>query len=233
MRVLCIEDDDVLARLVQLGLRPMGFAVDRAATADEGLSAIAAVAYDAVVLDLTLPDADGLTVLKELRARRNTTPVLILSARNKTEQRVAGLDAGADDYLPKPFEIPELAARLRALTRRPRTLLGSELTCANLAYIPAEHTALVDGIPFPLPRREASVLEMLLRNAGRPISKATLEDRLYAFGEEVASNAVEVHIHHLRKRLAAAGVAARIETRRGTGYLITPAGRGDAPERGA
>jgi DNA-binding response OmpR family regulator len=221
MRVLCIEDDETLARIVQLGLKRLSFAVDHASTAEEGLSALAGVAYDAVVLDLTLPDADGLTVLKGLRDRRNGTPVLILSARNRMEQRVAGLDAGADDYLPKPFEVPELAARLRALARRPRSVLDVELTCSNLSYVAAEHTALVDGQPFPLPRREANILEALLRSVGRPVSKATLEDRLYAFGEEVASNAVEVHIHHLRKRLAAAGAAVRIETRRGTGYLIT------------
>ncbi|MCB4821357.1 response regulator [Roseicella aerolata] len=233
MRVLYIEDDDVLARLVQLGLRRTGLAVDHAATAEEGLSALDSIAYDAVVLDLTLPDADGLTVLRQLRARRNTTPVLILSARNRMTQRVAGLDAGADDYLPKPFEVPELAARLRALARRPRTLIGAELTCANLTYIPAEHTMRVGGNSIPLPRREASVLEILMRNAGRPVSKPILEERLYAFGEEVASNAVEVHIHHLRKRLAAAGVTARIETRRGTGYLIAAAGPGVAPGRDA
>jgi DNA-binding response OmpR family regulator len=201
----------------------MGFAVDSARTGEEGLSALAGMPYDAVVLDLTLPDTDGLTVLKGIRAHRIVTPVLILSARSKTAQRVAGLDAGADDYLPKPFDFSELAARLRALSRRPQNLLGTVLACGNLAYVPAEHTALVGGTPFPLPRHEATVLESLLRNIGRPISKPVLEDRLYAFGEEVASNAVEVHIHHLRKRLAEAGAAVRIETRRGTGYLITAA----------
>jgi DNA-binding response OmpR family regulator len=222
MRILYIEDDEVLAQVVQLGLKPMGYAVDLAPTAEEGLSALASVPYDIVVLDLTLPDADGLSVLKSLRARRDSTPVLILSARGKTAQRVAGLDAGADDYLTKPFEVPELAARLRALSRRPRSALGAELSCANLVYVPAEHTAFVNGEPVSMPRREATVVERLLRNRGRPVSKAMLEDKLYAFGEEVASNAVEVHIHHIRKRLAAAGAEVRIETRRGTGYLIIP-----------
>lgn len=221
MRILCIDDDSIIAALVQRELGRAGFAVDCVGTGEEGLLAVAATPYDGILLDLSLPDDDGLSVLKGIRKRRIYTPVLILSARNKTAQRVAGLDAGADDYLPKPFDFTELAARLRALSRRPRSLLGTPLTCGNLSYVPAEHTALVGGTPFPLPRREATVLESLLRNTGRPLSKATLEDRLYAYGEEVASNAVEVHIHHLRKRLAEAGAAVRIETRRGTGYLIT------------
>ena len=225
MRILYIEDDEILSQIVQIGLKPLGYAVDLAGTAEDGKTALGAVGYDAVVLDLTLPDADGMTVLKWLRDRRNNTPVLILSARTKTSQRVAGLDAGADDYLPKPFEVPELAARLRALARRPRRLLGSELVCGNLVYVPAEHTAFVGGEAVALARREATVLENLLRNKGRPVSRSALEDKLYAFGEEIASNAIEVHIHYIRKRLAAAGADVRIETRRGTGYLITEAGR--------
>jgi DNA-binding response OmpR family regulator len=220
MRVLSVEDDDVLALLVVMGLKPLGFAVDRVATAEDCLAALATVVYDVVILDLTLPDADGITLLKQMRKRHDATPVLILSARSKTEQRVAGLDAGADDYLSKPFELSELAARLRALARRPAQVLGAELVYGNLVLIPAEHAANVDGVPLVLPRREAMVLENLMRSAGRPVSKTVLEDRLYAFGEEVASNSVEVHVHHLRKRLAAAKADVRIETRRGTGYVL-------------
>jgi two-component system response regulator QseB len=223
MRVLSVEDDDVLALLIQVGLKPLGFAVDRVATAEDCFAALSTVAYDIVILDLTLPDADGITLLRQMRARLDATPVLILSARNKTEQRVAGLDAGADDYLSKPFELSELAARLRALARRPAKVLGAELICGNLVYTPAEHAASVDGIALVLPRREAMVLENLMRSAGRPVSKAMLEDRLYAFGEEVASNSVEVHVHHLRKRLAVTKADVRIETRRGTGYVLVPA----------
>jgi DNA-binding response OmpR family regulator len=198
----------------------MGFAVDRVATAEDCLAALATVVYDVVILDLTLPDADGITLLKRMRKRHDATPVLILSARNKTEERVVGLDAGADDYLSKPFELSELAARLRALARRPAQVLGAELAYGNLLLIPAEHAAVVDGVPLVLPRREAMVLENLMRSAGRPISKAALEERLYAFGEEVASNSVEVHVHHLRKRLTVAKADVRIETRRGTGYVL-------------
>jgi DNA-binding response OmpR family regulator len=220
MRVLYIEDEKVLANLVRMSLKPLGFAVDHMETADDGLAALDATNYDAVLLDLNLPDEDGIQVLRRLRARRDDTPVLILSARRNTDQRILGLDAGADDYLPKPFQIPELAARLRALARRPRKLLGTELACGNLVYLPAEHTALVDGTPVPLPRRVASVLEHLIRNVGRPVSKSALEDKLYSYGEEVASNSVEVHVHALRKRLAAAGASVRVETRRGTGYVL-------------
>jgi len=222
MRILYIEDETVLADMVRLALKPMGFTVDHAETAEDGYAALDTTDYDAILLDLNLPDADGIEILKRLRTKRNATPVLILSARTKMDQRVRGLDAGADDYLAKPFEIPELAARLRALARRPRAMLGTELVCGNLVYHPAEHTALVDGQPVQLPRRVASVLEHLIRNAGRPVSRPTLEDKLYAFGEEVASNSVEVHIHALRKRLAQAGATVRVETRRGTGYVLLP-----------
>jgi DNA-binding response OmpR family regulator len=220
MRVLYIEDEKVLADLVQKSLKLKGFAVDHVVTAEDGLTALDVAEYDAILLDLNLPDADGIEVLKRLRAKRNNAPVLILSARRDTDQRIHGLDAGADDYLPKPFQIPELAARLRALARRPRRLLGTELTCGNLIYVPAEHTAIVDGKQIPLPRRVAMVLEHLIRNAGYPVSKSVLEDKLYSFGEEVASNSVEVHVHALRKRLTEAGANVRVVTRRGIGYVL-------------
>jgi len=222
MRILYIEAETVLADMVRLALKPMGFGVDHVETAEDGYAALDATDYDAILLDLNLPDADGIEVVRKLRAKRDATPVLILSARTKMDQRVRGLDAGADDYLPKPFEMPELAARLRALTRRPRTMLGTELACGNVVYRPAEHLAMVEGRPVALPRRRASVLEHRLRNAGRPARKPALEDNIYAYGEEVASNSVEVHIHALRKRLSEAGANVRVETRRGTGYVLLP-----------
>jgi DNA-binding response OmpR family regulator len=221
MRILFIEDDIVLAQFVKLSVKPQGIAVDHFGNGDEGLEALAVTAYDLVVLDLTLPDMDGLALLRNIRQARNSTPVLILSARDAVDQRVAGLDAGADDYLAKPFEITELCARIRALSRRPRAALDTSLACGNLVYSPAEHGATVDGQPLALPRREAMVLEVLIRNAGRPVSKSLLEDRLYAYGEEIASNSVEVHIHHLRKRLKNVRATLEIQTKRGTGYVLT------------
>lgn len=220
MRILCIENNATVAAIVKSGLQHAYLAVDHFATAEDGLQAIANVHYDAVVLDLNPPDFDGLTLLKRLRAARNTAPVLILSARNKAAERIVGLDAGADDYLPKPFEVEELVARVRALLRRPSGMMPVELACGNLAYRPDTHVAVVAGQEYALPRREAALLEHLLRNVGRPVSKSTIEDRLYAFGEEVASNAVEVHIHHLRKRLAAMEAEVGILTIRGTGYVL-------------
>jgi two-component system response regulator TctD len=231
MRILCIEDNPTLARLMKAGLGQVGFAVDHTATAGDGLHAATTMSYGVIVLDLGLPDLDGLALLKKLRATRNATPVLILSARGKSDERVAGLEAGADDYLAKPFELPELVARLRALLRRPATMVPVELAYGNLVLRPGTHTAVVDGRETQLPRREAALLEHLLRNQGRPVPKSAIEDSLYAFGEEVASNAVEVHVHFLRKRLAALGALLRIETIRGTGYVLRAA-EAPSPSRG-
>lgn len=239
MRILCVEDNEIITTLVKANLQRLGFTVDVVGNAEDALSALAAICYDALVLDLNLPDADGLAVLQRLRAAGNSIPVLILSARHKSAERIAGLNAGADDYLPKPFAVEEVAARLRALLRRPSGMLSVELRCGNLAFRPDTHTARVGGAELILPRREASVLEHLLRNAGRPVAKSAIADRLYAFGEEIASNAVEVHVHFLRKRLAAMGATARIETLRGIGYVLCTdeeptraAGGGDEPQRG-
>lgn len=224
MRILCIEDNPTAAAIVKAALNRAGYTVDHVATAEDGQGAMASMLYDAIVLDLNLPDSDGLEVLRKLRRARNTVPVLILSGRSKTSERIGGLEAGSDDYLTKPFDASELVARVRALLRRPPSIAPAELRCGNLAYRPDAQTALVNGTETILPRREATLLEQLIRNSGRPVPKSRIEDRLYAFGEEVASNAVEVHIHHLRKRLSAIGAAVKIDTIRGTGYVLRPVG---------
>lgn len=229
VRILCIADNVAFAAMIKNGLQYAYFAVDHFATAEDGLHAISNIDYDAAVLDL--PNLEGLTLLRRLRAARNAVPVLILLARNKSAERVVGLEAGADDYLPKPFEMEELVARVRALLRRPSRIVTVELACGNLVYRPDNHIAVVAGQDYALPRREAAILEHLLHNMGRPVSKSMIEDRLYAFGEEVASNAVEVHIHYLRKRLAVMEAGISIVTLRGTGYVLSVGGGGKTAQR--
>jgi len=220
MRILFIEDESVVADFVRTGLEGSGFTVDVATTAEEGLSAFKAVEYDAVILDLGLPDADGLTVLKQLRGTREATPVIILSTRSNMKSRVGGLNAGADDYLPKPFAIEELTARLHALLRRPRSMLSPVLACGNLAYSPATHEVKIAGRSVAMPPKEMHVLDMLLRRPGTVVSKQQLESGLYGFEEEVVSNAIEVHVHHLRRRLTDNKATIKITTQRGIGYVL-------------
>lgn len=231
VRILCIEENSAFAAIVKSGLQHACFTVDHFANAEDGLQAIANVNYDAAILDLNLLDLDSLTLLKRMRATRNAVPVLVLSARNKAAERIAGLEAGVDDYLPKPFEMAELVARVRALLRRSSGTMPVELTCGNLAYWPDTHIAVVAGQEHRLARRGATLLEHLLRNAGQPVSRSAIEDRLYAFGEEVASNAVDVHIHYLRKRLAAMEANVSIMTIRGTGYVLSAGGADKAAQR--
>lgn len=220
MRLLMIEDNLRLAALTAEGLDKAGFAVDCVHTADDGIAALAVADYDAILLDLGLPDADGLTVLSSLRRRADATPVLILTARDGVDERVKGLNLGADDYLLKPFALEELVARVRALLRRPGLALGLELKQGNLTFDTVSRVAKVEGAPLDLSRRELDALELLMRRTGRVVSKAALENGLYGFGEEVGSNAVEVLIHRLRKRLQTAGAMASVQTLRGIGYIL-------------
>lgn len=220
MRLLLVEDEERLAAAVAAGLVRAGFVVDSVTTAEDARAALAAVAYDALVLDLGLPDGDGMGVLRALRQGRSATPVLILTARDALEDRVAGLDGGADDYLLKPFEMPELVARLKALLRRPSDALGVKLEVGDLAFDVASRSVEVGGRPIALSRRELLLLEHLMRRAGRVAPKEVLEERLYGFGGEVASNSVEVLVHRLRRKLADAGAVAAVHTVRGLGYLL-------------
>lgn len=221
MRVLLVEDHDALRKMVADHLARRGFAVDAAASAGEARGALAVVAYDALVLDLGLPDGDGIAVLGEARARTaGRLPTLIVTARDTIEDRVRGLNAGADDYIVKPFDLLELEARLRAVLRRPGARDNPALRCGGLAFASASRQASVGAATLDLTRREADLLEELLRAAGRTVVRDALEERLYPFDEPVTANAHEATVSRLRKRLADAGVGVRIETKRGIGYRL-------------
>jgi len=221
MRVLLVEDDALLGDALQAGLKQSGYAVDWMKDGVAADQALSTEPYAAVVLDLGLPRLSGLEVLRRLRSRNGQTqnariPVLILTAMDAVDDRIKGLDAGADDYLAKPFDMGELAARLRALVRRASGSVAPELQVAGIRLDPAAHRVLCRDKPVELSAKEFAVLHALMLNAGKVLSRAQLEEQLYAWGEEVESNAVEVHIHHLRRKLS----TELIETIRGVGYLI-------------
>ena len=226
MRILLAEDDELLGSGIRAGLAQHGFAVDWVRDGMAAERELATGAYQACVLDLGLPRQDGMDVLQGARARRNTTPVLVLTARDAVPARIAGLDAGADDYLIKPVDLHELAARLRALVRRAHGQSDTLLTVGSVTLNPAAHQVLLGGQPVELSNREYKLLHALLLNAGRVLSREQLEQRLYQWGSEINSNAVEVHIYHLRRKLG----ATLIETVRGVGYRIARTSVGASPE---
>lgn len=222
MRVLLVEDHRAMRDLIADHLRCRGLAVDAVRRGDEALAATAAARYDAVILDLGLPDMDGMEVLRRLRGgRRPDLPALILTARDSIAARVGGLNAGADDYILKPFDLAELEARLRAILRRPGVRREAVHRHGDLTFDPASRTAAVGGTSLDLTRREAAVLEELIRAAGRIVVKDALEDRLYGFDEEVSGNALEASVSRLRRKLGTAGSAVGIEATRGIGYRLT------------
>ena len=220
MRLLLVEDNERFAVLLKRGLAAAGFVVDVLPTAEAAAAALRASRFDIVVLDLGLPDADGLDVLGEMRRHQDATPVLILTARGSLEDRVIGLQSGADDYLVKPFALEELIARLQALLRRPGNLLGVTLKLGNLALDTVARQVFVGDQPIFFSAREIAVLEQLLRRSGRVVAKNLLAENLYGLSQEVGSNAVEVYVHRLRKHLGEAGASIQIHTLRGVGYLI-------------
>src|SRR5271165_64448 len=195
MRLLLVEDNDELSELVVKSIGPAGFSADRVATAADAISVLGSTHYAAVILDLGLPDEDGLAVLRSLRSRQSAVPVLILTARDGVNDRVAGLRAGADDYLVKPFAVEELLARLEALLRRPGQLLGKSLELGNLVFDTAARQIFIDGAPQVLSARELALLEILMRRSGRVVSKRVVEDQIFGLSNDVGSNAVEVYIH--------------------------------------
>jgi two-component system response regulator QseB len=211
-----VEDDAVLLDGLREGLKLIGFAVDGVATVSDATEALANDTFDAVVLDRMLPDGSGLDVLKTIRRAGNTTPVLLLTAKDEVGDRIDGLDAGADDYLGKPFDLDELAARLRAITRRSGGRASSELTVRGLRLDPASMLVQCGGAEVSLSRREFSILHALMESPQVIHSKQALEQRLYGWQEDVESNTIEVHIHKLRAKLGSAA----IETVRGVGYRL-------------
>ncbi|HUW25890.1 MAG TPA: response regulator [Gallionella sp.] len=216
MRILVVEDDTLLGDAIQAGLKQAGYAAD---WMKDGISAELALttgSYVAVVLDLGLPRLSGLEVLCRLRGRNTLTPVLILTAMDAVDDRIKGLDAGADDYLVKPFDMGELAARLRALIRRASGKAEPLLQVANVQLDPAAHCVRYHDQPIELSTKEFAVLHAFMLNVGKVLSRTQLEEQLYAWGDEIESNAVEVHIHHLRRKLS----PGLIETIRGVGYLM-------------
>jgi DNA-binding response OmpR family regulator len=221
MRLLLIEDNERLARAVAQHLKTAGFTVDRVGLAADASAAVTTARYDAIVLDLGLPDGDGLRILETARSRGDGTPILILTARDGLEDRIKGLDSGADDYLLKPFAMGELAARLKALMRRPGAALGSTLEAGNLCFDTVNRAVDVAGQPLILGRRELALLELLLRRAGRVVGKGALEEGLYGFDESATANSVETQMSRLRKKLEGAGATIAIHTVRGVGYLLT------------
>ncbi|WP_315705197.1 MULTISPECIES: response regulator transcription factor [unclassified Bradyrhizobium] len=221
MRLLIVEDNVELSELVAKGLVAAGYDVDRVNSAAEARDALRDVNYAAMILDLGLPDDDGLAVLAELRRRADPLPVIVLTARGGVQDRVAGLRRGADDYLAKPFALEELVARLEAILRRPGQLLGRSLALGNLVYDTESRQIFVDGVPRTLSARETSVLEILLRRQGRVVPKKNVEDHLFGLSGEVGSNAVEVYVSRLRKQLGEYGAKIVIHTIRGVGYLMS------------
>lgn len=219
MRLLLVEDDPMIGEAVQDLLRAEHYAVDWVRDGDAADTALRANAYDLVMLDLGLPKRDGISVLRDLRTRKDRTPVLVATARDAVAQRIEGLDAGADDYVLKPYDLDELLARIRALLRRASGRAEPVYEHKGVSINPSTREASVNGVPVVLSGREWAVLEPLLARPGLVLSRQQLEDKLYGWGDEVSSNAVEVYIHGLRKKL---GPDILLNVR-GVGYLVPKA----------
>ncbi len=218
MRILIAEDDAALAEALRFALTQAGYAVDRVAHGAAAEEALNGDGFGLLILDLGLPKVDGLEVLKRLRKHNLTLPVLILSAREQPEDKVAGLDLGADDYLVKPFSLSELQARVRALLRRGAGMAAPTLQYGELSFNTVDRIASVGGVPLQLSLHEAGILEILLRRFGRVVSKEQLVEQLYNYDKEVSHNAIEVYIHRVRRKIIGAGV--EIRTHYGRGYVI-------------
>ena len=216
MRVLLVEDDEMIAQGLQTALRQAAFAVDWMRDGKSAGTALQTSNFDLVLLDLGLPHRDGIDVLRDLRKRGNATPVIILTARDEIQHRIAGLDAGADDYIVKPFDLDEVTARMRSVLRRAAGRGDSAIQHGDLRLDPVTRRVERDGVPVPLSGHEYAVLEALLQRPGAVLSRTQLEDRLYGWDEPIGSNAVEVYVHGLRRKLGSDA----IRTLRGVGYFV-------------
>ncbi len=216
MRLLLVEDDELLGDALKTGLTQFGYIVDWLKDGEMARTALKLENFELIILDLSLPKLSGINLLQTIRAAGNTTPVIILTARDSIEDRVKGLDSGADDYIIKPFDLNELSARIRALIRRSQGRADTILHYQNIILDPAAHTVLLDNQPINVPRREFSLLQKLLENCGQVLSREQLMQSIYGWEEDVDSNTLEVHIHNLRKKLD----ANFIRTIRGVGYMI-------------
>ena len=216
MRILVVEDDVMIGASIRTGLQQDGYTVDWARDGEAAELATTTNDYDAILLDLGLPGKSGLDLLAQWRRQQNAVPVLIITARDAVDDRITGLDAGADDYLVKPFDLNELAARLRALLRRRAGRATPVIEHGPLTLDPATHEVRLAGETVPLSNREFTLLHALLQQPGVPLSRSQLEDRLYGWGEEIGSNAVEVHIHALRRKIG----NDLIRNLRGVGYMV-------------
>ena len=223
MRILLAEDDPILGDGLRAGLRQQGFSVDWVRDGHAAERELLAEGFEAAVLDLGLPLKDGMDVLRTLRERRCTTPVLVLTARDAVPDRINGLDGGADDYVVKPVDLHELGARLRALIRRAHGNTQQTLDCGDISLDPAARQVRCKGEMVPLSQREYDLLHSLMRSSGRVLTREQLEQQMYSWGYEVESNAIEVHIHHLRKKLG----THVIQTVRGVGYTIAGSTEGN------
>lgn len=222
MRIILVEDDELLGDTVKKGLSQAGFTVDWVQDGRDAEHAILSEHFDCIVLDLGLPKKSGLEVLQKIRDESVTTPVLILTARDSVEDRVRGLDSGADDYLTKPFDLDEVGARIRALIRRSSGRADASIHYRNVVLDPASHSVTVDGEVVNFPRREFALLQKLLENVGHVLSREQLMQSIYGWDEDVDSNTLEVHIHNLRKKLN----ATFIRTIRGVGYMVEKSDEG-------
>jgi DNA-binding response OmpR family regulator len=221
MRLLLVEDHERLAGFVVKGLASAGFSTDHVTTVEDALASLATTAYDVISLDLGLPDGDGIEIVKRLRGQQNGIPVLVMTSRDGLQDRVAGLNAGADDYLLKPFEMDELVARLRALLRRPGTALSSILVSGRISMDTVNREVRLDSELLALSHKELCLLELLMRRIDHVVPKDVIEESLYSYDEPVSKNSIEVLVHRLRKKMKDAGADLQIHTLRGVGYLCS------------